>query len=565
MNDAPTHTAQAAEEAVAALLESMTEDAMKVAADALAVSIGACSDADSVERLLDQPAIGAMFGNGVGALPLWSAVIGAMVSLAEALSQPGDAVRVLGWARWTGAPAPIGLVRPDLFPTLRPALREAGMPAFEAQAPLYRRWLCDASAERRAAAAHALAWCRGVTLADVDLLVGHATTELDGAALGSTLVTLGVLIHRFGSESESTRRLALQTLDHPDAFARACAATAQALTGATLSARATQALTDVVQSPVHLPVGWGWRASRSVAYESNALACAVLNWAATCAAEDAVCALARVALPYDAAGSAKLEQIRTHLGEDAWREAASLRPQHHGPAEALLAGALAHLGFEARGRPAPAYGLVASELDPTQRLALEAMSRRAPEAEHAWPRVGLHAKRNEDIVPAFLEGRTAEWRPIAIEIAGQQRHVHFGPLWSATVSAAVSVAAATRAIHAAMTPAEAVDLVTRFTGSRMPGYEQMSDSPFGWQRDQELALAVIDGAVVRGFDLDEMMKAVAANRRSGLPAIAAIAYLRSHPDNVPPEYQKVIDDGAAQTRVAEPLGSLVAQLRAAQR
>ena len=78
----------------------------------------------------------------------------------------------------------------------------------------------------------------------------------------------------------------------------------------------------------------------------------------------------------------------------------------------------------------------------------------------------------------------------------------------------------------------------------------------------ELSLAVIDEAVARGFYLDEMMRAVAANKRSGLSAIAAVAYLRAHPDNVPAEYQQVIHDGLVQARVAEPLRSLVARLSA---
>jgi len=146
-------------------------------------------------------------------------------------------------------------------------------------------------------------------------------------------------------------------------------------------------------------------------------------------------------------------------------------------------------------------------------------------------------------------------------VNGQPRRWHFGPLWGATVSGLVRISDARDAILTTMTPAEAVDLVTRFQLARKPAYDQIKDAT-GWERDQELALAVIDAAVERGFDLDEMMRAVAANKRSGLPAIAAVAYLRAHPDHVPAELQQVINDGLAQTRVDEPLVSLVAKLRA---
>jgi hypothetical protein len=283
----------------------------------------------------------------------------------------------------------------------------------------------------------------------------------------------------------------------------------------------------------------------------------VLNWAPTSAAEDAVRALAGVEPPHNPAGEALLAGVLAHLGPDAARDLARTKPQQHGPGEALLAGALAHLAFEARGRVPPPYGLVASELDATQRLAVEAMGRRASQATTALRRLGLYADPHEDTVTPFLEATKPEWRPMAVEVDGQQRRWHFGPLWGATIFNQVSVPAARDAILAAMTPAEAVDLVTRFTDARMPAYEQIQEDA-ALERDQDLALAVIDAAVARGFDLDEMMRAVAANTRSGLPAIAAVAYLRAHPGEVPAEFRGVIEAGLAQAQVAEPLHSLAA-------
>jgi hypothetical protein len=570
---------QIAEDALAALYESSTDEAMAIAAEALARAIRACPDEGALEQLLDRPHVVDLFGNGIGSLPLWPPVVDAMVSLAEGLSSATDAARVLGWARWSCGAPPTLLVRPDIAPSLVPVHREACLPAFEARAPLYRRWLGDASPERRAAGAHALAWCRSATLADVSLVLAGATAEPDGTALGSALVTLGVLVRRLDANADAARAVAHDKLAHAEPFARACAAVALALMGETLSAEATSALTEVVLHPVPLPAGWGWRTAAKIAYESNALACAVLNWAPTLAADDAARALARVELPYNAAGEAMLAGVRERIGEEAWRDFARAKPQHAGPCEGLIMGALAHLAFETQGRALPPHGLVASELDATQRLALEAIGRRTPQAPDALQRVGLHASRADaDLVTDFLAGTRPEWRPMTIEVDGQQRRWHFGPLWGATVFGRVSVPAAADAILAAMTPAEAVELVTRFSKARMTAYGQIKDyMPFQrasltadeqakaravWERDQELALAVIDSAVARGFDLDEMMRAVAVNTLDWLPAIAAVAYLRAHPDSVPAEFQRIIDDGLSQTRVDEPLVSLVARLRA---
>ncbi len=198
----PAQDAHDAEHALAALYQSSTDEAMAGAADALARAIRACPDADALERLLARPPIADLFGNGLGSLPLWPPVIDAMVSLAEALPQASDAARALGWARWSCAAPPVQLVRPDVVPSLVPAHREACLPAFEARAPLYRRWLGDGTAERRAAGAHALAWCRSAMPSDTGLVLTSATTEPDGAALGSALLTLGVLVHRAGADAD---------------------------------------------------------------------------------------------------------------------------------------------------------------------------------------------------------------------------------------------------------------------------------------------------------------------------------------------------------------------------
>jgi hypothetical protein len=63
-------------------------------------------------------------------------------------------------------------------------------------------------------------------------------------------------------------------------------------------------------------------------------------------------------------------------------------------------------------------------------------------------------------------------------------------------------------------------------------------------------------------DLDEVMRAVAVDKRSGIPAIAAVAYLRARPGPVAAEHRQVILDGIAQARVTEPLRSLLAALPA---
>lgn len=551
--------AQAAEDAVRAQHASARNDGTAMAIKALTRAILACPDADALEALINRPFIQGWFPLASEEL---SPVADALVDLAEALAHAGDAARVLGWTLWACTPSPIELVYPGFVAS--PYRIEACLPAFETRAPLYRRWLGDASPERRVAGAHALAWCRSATPADAALVLVGAAGERDARALGSALVTLGVLVRRLGAaaDADAARPLALKMIHHADVFVRASAAAALALMKETLSAEATSALTEVVAHPGPLPAGWGWRTAGRTAHQSNSFGCAVLNWAPTSAAEEAARVLALVELPHNPGAEAKLAALRKHVGEEAYRDALLAKWEHAGPCEGLIMGALAHLGFEARGYSPPLYGLVASDLDAMQRLTLEAMGRRTPQAPWILERVGLNASAGDpDIVTDFLEGTKLEWRPISITVDGRVHHWHFGALWCATVLGAVSVSAATDAILAVTTPADAVDLVTRFESARKPAYDRIDDK-VGWERDQELALAVIDAAVARGFDLDDMMRTVAANTHTGLPAIAAVAYLRAHPDYVPPEHWSIIEEGLEQTRVPEPLQSLVAAWRA---
>ena len=313
-----------------------------------------------------------------------------------------------------------------------------------------------------------------------------------------------------------------------------------------LSTAATQALIDVAVEVVSLPPGWGWSTESRAAYRSNALACGVLAWAETEAPERAVEALAQV--------EPRLDPVREAMRAKAPPGLAL--PSLFDPSEEQSSDALAWLAFASRGFQPGRYGLIAAELDDVQRTAVAAMGRRVPAAADALRRLGLFVRTQAE-VERFLEGTVSEWRPIPVSVGGETRRWHFGALWGAAVFGEVDVLTLSEAVHAAMTPAEAVDAVTRFSVARMPAFERI-EGPDAWRRDQELALAILDRAVGRGFDLRDMLAAVAADTRSGLPAIAALAWLRANPGEIAPEYRALVEAGVAQARVAEPLSSLAA-------
>ena len=461
----------------------------------------------------------------------WPEIADALVERAATMEDPKEGARTLGWATRGCMFLPTDLVRPDLSASLGHTRKEPFADAMAKHIELFRAWLTDRAPERRTAGAHALAWCVGVSAADARAALDQASRESNAAALATELLTLGVVLHRIGGGADpeltrAARELGAAKLSDKGALVRLCAATMLAFCDRSLARDAMTVVAEHVVKPSPLPAEWGWTMLLPPAMRSDSIACAVCCWVGTDAPEVAVHALAVKDLEGERPG------FVNQVGE-----------------------ALVHMAFEVRGRAVPELGLVASELDGIEREAVGAFAR--DPLRRAQPALGKLALPVGADLGHFLPGDTLEWRPIPIEVDGQQRLWHFGRIWGEVVFGHVGIEDARNAIARALAPRDAVTLVTVFTRGRMPAYERIRDEA-PWQRDQELALAVVGDAVERGFAIEDVI--AIAREPGGLPAIATVAYLRFHRGAPRPDDHRVFVDGIEQAKCVEPLRSLVAAL-----
>jgi hypothetical protein len=138
------------------------------------------------------------------------------------------------------------------------------------------------------------------------------------------------------------------------------------------------------------------------------------------------------------------------------------------------------------------------------------------------------------------------------------RQWHFARVWFAVLFEDMPIEHASAALLRAVSPAEAMRLVTISTSARSPVYARITtDAP--WERDQALALAVIAAAREAGLDTASACREL-ATAYGALPGILAVAYLIEHRSHTRPEDLSLVVQGVSAARCAEPLRSLLAAL-----
>ena len=505
----------------AAAARSSGDDAKKAweaAISALVKAISSCETAADLGKLLRKPGVSDAFFGEADAGP---EVADAIVARAASSEDTKEGARILGWAARGCAFLPSALVRPDRGASYQRKPRFAA--AVDKHAPLFRKWLVDASADRRSAGAHLLAWCAGTTDADIALVRGQAAKEKNAAALASELLTLGVLAHRH----EKTEAIALAPKD----LARLTSAVAAALSGATLTKSATEALAEHVTKPASLPAEWGWHAANPPAIASDTLAVATLCWAKTEAPEIALRALL----------SKDLQKLPLGFVD-------------------MVGEAIANMAFGARGVELPTI-VTPAELDDTQREAVTAFATGMLSRSMTATKI-LGLPQGADI-PRLLAAKDPDMRPLPITVNGAARKWHFARIWGAVLFQEVTVEDASAALLHAVTPAEAAHLVSISTSARNPVYARVTTDA-EWERDQAFCLAVFDGAKKAGLDVASTCLAL-SKVPGALAGILAVAYLRERSGPVAEEDVPFLVAGVSAARCAEPIRSLLAALPEASR
>lgn len=264
--------------------------------------------------------------------------------------------------------------------------------------------------------------------------------------------------------------------------------------GETLDAAATRALVEPWIEALALPAAWGWRG-----LDATALAAAVLARLQTAAPDTAIDAL---------------ESVRPDLSTP-------LRIVQTSGVRHAIAGTIFRLAFDARGAPVPRTGIAASELDPTQRRAVEAAERlRAPVPQ-------LCLRDVEDDVGLFLSGGSLHFRPIAIEHEGRVVRWHFARILGAIAYEEIPVTTALAAV-VALAPEDAADLASRWSSGRVWLDQHVTDEA-ARGRILSFCLAVLERLRGRGLDLAALGRAALEDRSRSSPdhAVLALAVIRA--------------------------------------
>lgn len=506
--------------------EDVDEADWPKATSALVAAIREAS-ADDIDAIFRLPVIGdAMLDEDQTP----SEVAVALFQRAESMDA-ADAGRVLGWLGRGIASTPLFILRPNRDPRLENGRKRTFLDVIEKQLPLLRSWLAGDEAERRTAAAHLLAWCGNTTVDDIRSCAQRVTGETDPTALATELFALGVLWRRWGAGCDARERaqlveLASSKLSHKSALVRMCAATAVAFLEEPLSKTGMEALADHVTKPVKLPREWGWHSAEAAGIKSDAFSSAVLTWVRTDSPEPAVTALAAKDVEKQSLGFMN-----------------------------TVADGLIHLAFESHGAALPRLGVVAADLSPLEREALKAFERGKLRQAVSVKRLGIPGG---DAVQDFLAGKGPEWAPITIDVHGATKRWHYARLWAAVVVGDIDVRAARDAVVASLSPDDTAWLATVYLGSQRPLRDRLGEG-VPWEREQDLALALLNQALARGVDLTPRFRNPDAVRGSNA-TILAIAFLRTHTGAVPAEFKPLMRSGILWARHTEPLRSLLASL-----
>jgi hypothetical protein len=522
-------TGKAVAEAFRAAAASSNDSAKWEAAKrALLDAIEKAESAAALEKLLRSASVSEAF---LGEAEAWPEVAHALVLVSASLA-PKEGARTLGWLARGSAFYPNAIVRPDRSATLSHSCKPQFRQALAEHQEFFAEWLVDGSAERRAAAAYAIAASGASTAVQFEELQAAIKKESNATALASALLALGVVLFRRDNPQQSAiddaRSLALEKRRDKNALVRLTAVALLALSGSPLGADDLTQVLDHVRNPVALPGEWGWHSAQPPTMKSDWLALSLLCWASVEKPEPAIALL--------------LEQ----------------KPKTSPLGFVTLMGeALLHLVFTARGRPLPRYVFVPAEADALERQVAVLLS------EEPWSRSQLAERklglpRGAEQVAALFAGEALEYRPLAVPSLAEPRSWHFARIWAGVVFDELSPEAGCNAVVDSCSPTEAIALIALDGHAKLPAQAQVSDVE-QWQREFTLALGVCAALRQRGFDVTSALEALETDRLVNLSVLAA-AYLTDFGANLASEKITLVARGLAAARSTEPLLGLLARL-----
>jgi hypothetical protein len=306
-------------------------------------------------------------------------------------------------------------------------------------------------------------------------------------------------------------------------FATSCAASAALALGDTsdaILAAAEFALAAV--SP--LPEEWGW------SFGTRALTCA-----------DVVVASLRQA-DASALDPAHLARLLRSMG------GTPPPPPKTEPVESL-ATVVIDLGLRGTRTPAP-LGLVLADVDEVAHAALEALA--TPRFEKAFVATRSVGFWSQASIRAFLSAEGPHYRVVEVEVGGRRARLHALRVWRGAAVAEIGHDVAMRALTEGASPDDVAELV--FARTDRPITEAMLKSPEDWEREQALALALIEWLEAR----HPAWATAIEQRCGGAPVIAqfvTLALLRAASRGtlaVEPRHHRVIQAGFVAGRVLEP-------------
>lgn len=455
---------------------------------------------------------------------LWPSVVEAVLGRARAWAEPAQAASAIGLAVRAATYDPTDLVHRDF----EYAVKEAISAVLDGHVDEFRAGLRSPHAALRSAHGHALGRCRNATAQDAQALLEAARAEQEDEPLATFLLAFGVVIRRGEGSASAGLPLLEEHLRHGALLVRACAATALALAGVRLSARATEALAQAVESPVPVPEPWGWAQPPE---STAAMAIRIFGWAETETPSVALRALAGCA-----------------------------------PTPWLSAEPLVHLAF-ADGAGIPALGLVLDDLNEDQKVALSALAN-VEDAYEALPRFGLGLP--EHVAP-FLAGEGPLWKPLDVDTSDGRRRWHLPRIWRERMwGERLPQEQAVDAVTGGLAPDEILEAMCTFQRGVLLSLKGRERGPLEHERDQRLVLAVIERLVAQGFDpLPVLMKMAAEPRKLVWDEVtvavcllgASVALGRAIPEGI----HAYLADGVRRARSREPLMSLAAGLSPEQR
>lgn len=328
------------------------------------------------------------------------AIADALVERAGADREGDVACAALGWAVRATAFYPYSHLEPT-----RPAVKQAFLDALSRHRKTFAAGLTGTSAAKRSAYGYALGVVDGTAGALNALVAGESST-----ARASYLVARAALQRRAGEAPDAqVAAIARKLLSDRASLGGLAAALYLAATDDVVPV-----LTEHIATPKPLPAEWGWYWTKPKSWKSDTFAVAAARFVR---ATDTQALLSAIA---------------------------SIEPVDAGHA-LLIADAMMHLAFTARGRPLPREGITRADVDPTVRVLLEWVAKANGAQERVLSALGFYKASPESVAP-FLQGEAPEWKPIAVRTSQGERRYHLARIYLAVAQGEVSLDDAVAAV-----------------------------------------------------------------------------------------------------------------------